>query len=261
MFERRLRRRNRVRIRAPCFAGALRAISEGRGKAPLRVFLGGGFGGGRSPSIPSPFRYDRRRRLRPGQSRQCGEGLRPARHGRRRDRGPERGRGRGGGGAARRWRLPGRDGQPRRARPSRSAPRLPRRRPALPRHLPGLPAPVHRERGVRPVQGARRDPRGGAPLSRRAQDPAHGMEPGRASGRPGALRRHPERRALLLRALLLPGDGRRLAGRRLVHVRRVVSGGHRTRRALRDPVPSREEPALGLQLLENFAAFVRARRS
>ena len=44
-----------------------------------------------------------------------------------------------------------------------------------------------------------------------------------------------------------PATSDSVAGRRLVHVRSVVSGGHRPRRALRDPVPSREEPALGHQ--------------
>ena len=88
-----------------------------------------------------------------------------------------------------------------RAGPARSAPRLPRRGRPVPRHLPRLSAAVHRERGVRPGQGARRHPGRGAPVSRRAQGAAHGLEPGRARGDLPLFDGIPSGRALLLRPL------------------------------------------------------------
>ena len=60
-----------------------------------------------------------------------------------------------------------------------------------------------------------------------------------------ALRRHPERGALLLRALLLSGDRRHLAPGGDLHLRAHVPGGRLARDPLRHPVPPREEPALG----------------
>ena len=65
-------------------------------------------------------------------------------------------------------------------------------------------------------------------------------------GRPAALRRHPERGELLLRPLVLPGADRPVApGGDLCTYGRHVPGRGRARRALRDPVPPGEEPALG----------------
>ena len=102
----------------------------------------------------------------------------------------------------------------------------------------------------------------GAPLSRRAQDPAHGMEPGRAPGRSGALRRHAERRALLLRALLLPGDDRRRRSAVASCTYGVTFPAAVGRGALfATQFHPEKSQRWGIALLENFAAFVRERRS
>ena len=131
-----------------------------------------------------------------------------------------------------------------RARPSRSAPRLPRRRPALPRHLPGLPAPVHRERGVRPVQGARRDPGAVRRFPAGLKIPHMGWNQVEHRGDLALFDGIPSGAHFYFVHSYYPATPTP-RWRRHVHVRRVVSRGDRPRRALRDPVPSREEPALG----------------
>ena len=173
--------------------------------------------------------------------------LRAPRHARPRHRGPACGRR-----TRRRWCCPATGpfddvmGSLAAPGPDRPAARLLDERPPVLRDLPRLSAPVLGERGVRPGQGARRHPGGGAALPGRAQGAAHGLEPRRAPAATSRsstgfraaptstsctpTTRRPRRR-------VAPGGDLRPTGPFPAAVERG--------RPVRDAVPPREEPALG----------------